>query len=89
MTIPKMIPRLLDESVAAVVDSVVATADPLMTRPSILSLPELMSEVSPEATELTLSASSIKSSESILMDPLLIFLRMMCLLPNANPNDLL
>lgn len=85
MTIPKMIPTLFDESVEAVEVSE-PEADPLITKPSIVSVPEFIALVSPLATSLTPLGSSNDKDASILIDPLVILLKIHCLLPKAFPG---
>lgn len=62
------------------------TADPLMTKPSIDSVPELISLEIPLATSLTPLASPNDKPASISIDPSLTFLKMHCLLPKALPG---
>lgn len=92
-----MMPRVLgvdDGVVVVVVLSVLVlvvlasdpTAEPLITNPSIVALPEFIVVVSCSATLLTPLGSSIEISAPILTDPLTTVLNTICLLENDLPG---
>ena len=81
ITIPKMIPKLVDDYLVAVVGATTASADPLIGTPAI-EAPEDKADVSPLATAPTLEALPTERTVSALTDPSKMFLKKHCLLVN-------
>ena len=82
ITIPKMIPKLLDDELVSAVGATAATADPLIKIPPILVTPDDKADEIPFATAPTLDALPTERTVSALADPSKTFLKKHCFLVN-------